>query len=65
MNDNIYRKGVDAFWMDAAEPDIYSNLSIEERKELMYPNALGSATKYFNAYPFVNAKVIYEGQRSM
>ncbi len=65
VNDNIYAKGVDAFWMDASEPDIYSNLSIEHRKQLMFPNALGSATKYFNAYPLVNAKAIYEGQRSV
>ena len=64
VHDNLYKKGVDAFWMDAAEPDIYSNFSVEQRKELMFPNALGSATKYFNAYPLVNAKVIYEGQRS-
>ena len=62
---NLYRKGVDAFWMDAPEPDIHSNLNIEQRKELMYPNALGSATKYFNAYPLVNAKAVYEGQRSV
>ena len=62
---NLYRKGVDAFWMDAPEPDIHSNLAIEQRKELMFPNALGSATKYFNAYPLVNAKAVYEGQRSV
>ena len=65
VNDNLYNKGVDAFWMDASEPDIYSNLSIEQKKQLMFPNALGSATKYFNAYPLVNAKAIYEGQRSI
>ena len=30
--------------------------AIEKRKDLMFPNALGSATKYFNAYPLANAK---------
>lgn len=64
VKDNLYSKGVDAWWMDAPEPDIHSNLSIEKRKELMFPNALGSAVKYFNAYPLVNARTIYEGQRS-
>jgi len=64
VKDNLYAKGIDAWWMDAPEPDIHSNLSIEKRKELMFPNALGSATKYFNAYPLANAKTIYEGQRS-
>ena len=64
VKENLYTKGVDAWWMDAPEPDIHSNLPIDKRKDLMFPNALGSATKYFNAYPLVNAKTIYEGQRS-
>ncbi len=65
VNKNLFSKGVDAFWMDASEPDMYSNLTIEHRKQLMFPNALGSATKYFNAYPLVNAKVIFEGEQSV
>jgi alpha-D-xyloside xylohydrolase len=65
VKENLYTKGIDAWWMDAPEPDIHSNLSFEKRKELMFPNALGSATKYFNAYPLANAKTIYEGQRSV
>ena len=59
------QKGIDAFWMDAAEPDIFSNLNIKQRMEMMFPIALGSADKYFNAYPLENAKVIYEGQRAV
>jgi alpha-D-xyloside xylohydrolase len=65
VKESLYTKGIDAWWMDAPEPDIHSNLSIEKRKELMFPNALGSSVKYFNAYPLVNAKTIYEGQRSI
>jgi alpha-D-xyloside xylohydrolase len=61
LKNNLYSKGVDAWWMDAPEPDIHSNLSVEQRKRLMYPNAIGSADLYFNAYPLVNAKTIYEG----
>jgi len=61
VKSNLYSKGVDAWWMDAPEPDIHSNLSIEQRKRLMYPNAIGSADLFFNAYPLVNAKTIYEG----
>ena len=64
VNESLYTKGIDAWWMDAPEPDIHSNLPIEKRKDLMFPNALGSATKYFNAYPLANARTIYEGQRS-
>jgi alpha-D-xyloside xylohydrolase len=65
VKENLFTKGIDAWWMDAPEPDIHSNLSIEKRKQLMFPNALGSGVKYFNAYPLVNAKTIYEGQRSV
>ncbi len=64
VKESLYTKGIDAWWMDAPEPDIHSNLPIEKRKDLMFPNALGSATKYFNAYPLANARTIYEGQRS-
>ncbi len=60
----IYTKGIDAWWMDASEPDILSNVSPEKRKLQMTPVALGSAAEYLNAYPLQNAKGIYEGQRS-
>ena len=63
INKNLYQKGVDAWWMDASEPDIHSNMDVASRKEVMNPTYLGSATKYFNAYPLQNAKGIFEGQR--
>ncbi|GBU07405.1 alpha-xylosidase [Bacteroidales bacterium] len=64
MNDKLYSKGIDAWWMDASEPDILTNASMEYRKRLMNPTALGSSTEYFNAYGLMNAKGIYEGQRA-
>lgn len=63
INKHLYSKGVDAWWLDATEPDIHSNLPVENRKQLMSPTAIGSSTKYFNAYPLQNAKGVYEGQR--
>lgn len=63
MKEHIYSKGFDAWWMDASEPDILSNASIEYRKQLMTPTALGPSTKYFNAYALMNADAIYNGQR--
>lgn len=65
MNDKLYSKGIDAWWMDASEPDILSNASIQYRKELSTPTAIGSSTEYFNAYALVNAMAIYDGQRSV
>lgn len=64
MSKKLYHKGVDAWWMDATEPDMHSNLSVEQRKELMTPTAIGSSTTYFNAFPLQNAKTVYEGQRN-
>lgn len=63
MKENLYPKGFDAWWMDASEPDILSNASINYRKSLMTPTALGPSAKYFNAYALVNAEAIYNGQR--
>jgi alpha-D-xyloside xylohydrolase len=55
--------GVDAWWLDATEPDMHSNLSLEERVKNMSPTALGPGEQYFNGYSLMNAKSVYEGQR--
>jgi len=60
----LYSKRVDAWWMDASEPDILSNVSPQKRKEQMTPTALGPSALVLNAYPMQNAKGIYEGQRA-
>lgn len=65
LEDNLYSLGVDAWWMDASEPNIRDNTDIDYRKKLCGPTALGPSTKYFNAYSLVNAEAIYEGQRSV
>lgn len=65
INHKLYKKGNDAWWMDASEPDILSNVPPAKRKELMYPLAAGITSEYLNAYPLVNAKGIYEGQRAV
>ena len=64
IDEHLYEKGIDAWWLDATEPDILSNASMEYRKQLMNPTALGPSTKYFNAFALANAKGIYEGQRA-
>ncbi len=65
IREHLYTKGFDAWWMDASEPDILSNASIEYRKKLSTPTALGPSTKYFNTYALVNAMAIYNGQRGV
>lgn len=64
INNSLYSKGIDAWWLDATEPDICSNLPMDERKALMNPTAMGSADRYFNAYSLVQAQGVFEGQRA-
>lgn len=64
VDHKLFSLGVDAWWLDATEPDIVSNTSLEKRKNLRKPNALGSSTRYFNAYSLEQSKAFYKGQRS-
>jgi alpha-D-xyloside xylohydrolase len=64
MDDHLGGLGIDAWWMDASEPDILSNAGMAYRKALMDPTFLGPAAKYFNAYALLNARGIYEGSRA-
>ena len=68
MDDSLftkYRHGIDAWWMDASEPNVRDCTPMWYRKALCGPTALGTATEYFNAYSLVNAEAIYQGQRSV
>jgi alpha-D-xyloside xylohydrolase len=64
INKKLFSLGIDAWWVDASEPDINSNSSIEERKKLIGPTYLGPSAKYFNPYSLVHCEGIYDGQRS-
>ncbi|MBZ4040878.1 TIM-barrel domain-containing protein [Flavobacterium hibisci] len=62
--ENLYPIGVDAWWMDASEPNVLDCTDMEYRKKLQGPTALGRATEYFNTYALMNAEAIYDGQRA-
>ena len=64
MKDKLAVLGTDAWWMDATEPDIHSNLSIENRIRTMGPTAMGPAAQFFNSFPLVHAEGVYEGWRA-
>ena len=63
MYEHYYPLGIDAWWMDASEPNIRDCTDMDYRKSLCGPTALGSSTEFFNAYSIVNADAIYNGQR--
>lgn len=65
MREHLYPLGIDAWWMDASEPNVLDCTDMDYRKQLCGPTALGSSTQYFNAYALMNAEAIYDGQRSV
>ena len=64
INEKLNSKGFDAWWMDADEPDVHSNLDIGERKARTTPTALGPSTEFFNSYPLPHTQGVYEGDRA-
>lgn len=60
-----YGRKIDAWWMDASEPNLRDCLPLDYLKWLLSPTALGPSAEYLNAYALVNAQAIYEGQRSV
>ena len=63
MYEHYYPLGVDAWWMDASEPNVRDCTDMDYRKALCGPTALGPSTEFFNAYAYMNAEAIYDGQR--
>ena len=68
MDETLYSRfgrKIDAWWMDASEPNLRDCLPLDYMKWLLGPNALGPSAEYLNAYALVNAQAIYEGQRGV
>ena len=63
LYNKLGRIGMDAWWMDASEPNIRDCTPLAYRKLLCGPTYFGSSDEYFNAYSIVNAEAIYDGQR--
>ena len=62
LKEHLYDYGVDAWWMDASEPNIRDCVPMDYWKALCGPTELGSSTEYLTAYSLMNARAIYEGQ---
>jgi len=62
IDEHLYPLGIDAWWLDASEPDMCSNLPMDTRKYLMDPTSLGPGAEYFNAYPLENSKAVFDGE---
>ena len=64
MDEKLFRRGVDAWWMDATEPDLRPTPTLNGQRDYVNPTALGPGTRVLNAYPLLNSSAIYEGQRN-
>jgi alpha-D-xyloside xylohydrolase len=63
VNTALFSKGVDAWWMDATEPDLSPTPTLETQKTRVNPTALGPGSRVLNAYALYNSRAVYEGQR--
>jgi alpha-D-xyloside xylohydrolase len=60
IKDSLYKKGIDAWWLDSTEP--LAGLPVDERKDKLN-NFLGTGARYLNPYALMTSKAVYEGQR--
>ncbi|MEW6202623.1 MAG: TIM-barrel domain-containing protein, partial [bacterium] len=62
----IFSKGMDAWWMDATEPEVAGGRSPEEHAEAMKKMgrlSLGTTARYLNTFPLMSTKGVYENMR--
>ncbi len=66
VNRALFSKGVDAWWMDATEPDLVqpSPPTLETLRAGIDRTAIGTASRVMNAYALLNSEAVYDGQRS-
>ncbi|MBV9851834.1 MAG: DUF5110 domain-containing protein [Armatimonadetes bacterium] len=58
MRDQLFSKGVDAWWLDASEPEV--NMASFRA----VPTAQGRAARVLNAWPLMHTTGVYQGQRA-
>ena len=60
----LFAKGIDAWWLDASEPDLLpSPPTLEGQRAQMNPTFLGTGSRMLNGYALENSKGVYTGQR--
>ena len=64
VNRDLFRRGMDAWWMDATEPDLTPTPTLDGQRTNMHPTASGTGSRMLNAYSLVNSEGVYRGQRA-
>ena len=65
VNRELFSKHVDAWWMDATEPDLTPTPTLEGQHTHVNPTYLGTGARVLNAYPLLNSEGVYNGQREV
>jgi alpha-D-xyloside xylohydrolase len=65
VNRELFSKNVDAWWMDATEPDLTPTPTLEGQHSHVNPTALGTGARVLNASPLLNSEGVYDGQREV
>ena len=65
IDKGLFSKGVDAWWMDASEPDLLpSPPTIAAQRSHLSPTAMGTGAEVLNGYALMNSDGVYSGQRA-
>jgi alpha-D-xyloside xylohydrolase len=64
MAGQLFTRGIDAWWMDATEPDLRPTPTLDGQRDYANPTALGPGARVLNAYSLVNSAAVYDGQRA-
>ena len=60
----LFAKGIDAWWMDATEPDLLpSPPTLDSQQAHMMPTFQGTGSRMLNGYALENSMGVYTGQR--
>jgi alpha-D-xyloside xylohydrolase len=64
LNTSLFSKGVDSWWLDGSEPEIFAG-NVDGFRDAMNPTAMGSGSRMLNGYPLMENEAVYDGQRSV
>lgn len=63
IDQKLYSKGIDAWWMDASEPEMPDHdATPENMAHFMNPTFEGPGVANLNAYPLEHTRAVFEGQ---
>lgn len=67
INKNFFSIGMDAWWMDATEPEVQGSTIMDQVNEIesWKNNAMGSMARYLLPFSLMTTKGVYESQREI